>query len=65
MGTSSGRHYPLSVQAKLPLISTARSKGQFHPPKRARPMEEIDSSLADNELRSIYEARMKISTLSH
>ena len=55
MGTSAGRLYPLSIQAKIPLASTARSKGQFKPPKRARPRDEIDSSMADEELRSIYD----------
>ena len=65
MGTSTGQQYPLSIQAKLPLISTARSKGQFKPPKRALPREETDNSMADDELRSIYEVRIKFNVLSH
>ena len=64
MGTSTGQQYPLSIQAKLPLISTARSKGQFKPPKRALPQEETDSSMADDELRSIYKVRIKVSNVS-
>ena len=54
MGTA-GRQYPLSIQAKLPLVSTAKSKRQFKPPKRALPREETDSSVGDEVLRSIYE----------
>lgn len=60
MGTSTGQQYPLSIQAKLPLISTAQSKGQFKPPKRALPREETDNSMADDELRSIYEVSIKV-----
>ena len=63
MGTSTGQQYPLSIQAKLPLISTARSKGQFKPPKRALPRDETDSSIDDNELRSIYEVRLEVTML--
>lgn len=57
MGTTAGRHYPLSIQAKLPLTSSSQSRGQFKPPKRSRPREETDSSMDDEQLRSLYDVR--------
>ena len=55
MGTTAGRHYPLGIQAKLPLSSSSKSKGQFKPPKRSRPLEETDGSIDDQQLLSIYD----------
>ena len=52
----SNKNYPLAIQAKLPLVSTEKSKQPFRVPKRKLvPLKDEDEgSLGEQELCSMY-----------
>ena len=53
---SSNKNYPLTIQAKLPLVSTEKSKQPFRAPKRKPPplKDDDEDSLGEQELCSMY-----------